>query len=164
MIRFLQRALWVALGLLLPRVFAHPVQVPYFNDFSEEGAADFFAPSGNGYNWGWDWRTDHYESWITAGNRAASSTVQVKALSSGVPLTMSATFDPVLIVGSNTIGFGVLGGDDDFSGGGSSGYYLADVNPNSNQIRVVRVNAGNTFIGPQRTIQGMDITDLESCG
>ncbi|MFT5495092.1 MAG: hypothetical protein ACI9TH_000483 [Kiritimatiellia bacterium] len=144
--------------------WAHLVTLPYFNDFSED-ADDFFAPSHNGYNWGYDWRTHNYQTWVTVGNRAVSATIEARALggdpASATDFKLACTVDPLAIVGSNTIGFGALGSDDDFSGGATSGYYLADVRTLENRIRIVRVQSGNIFIGPERDIVGLDLRDLE---
>ena len=83
---------------------SNPVAVPYANDFDGTDASDFFCPTGNGYNWGWDWRQGNFQSWVTATSRTVTATMEARALG-GPPATatdflLRVTVDPLTVTGT----------------------------------------------------------------
>ena len=110
-------------------VIAAPL--PIATDFSTKFDA-FFAPSGNGYNWGHDWRAENYQNWVTAANRIVTASVQARHLA-GRDFLVKVKIDPLELRGSNhTIALAAAGSDREFAGN----VYLAEVKPESNRIRL----------------------------
>ena len=142
---------------------ANPVQVPYSTDFSSD-FGDFFAPTGNGYNWGHDWRGGNYQSWVSAANRTVTASIQARELA-GEEFYMKVTIDPVEIVGSGTsAGFAACGNSRTFGS-----YYLADVKPTENTFRILQISGGTTTIAAERQIENFSLGggepfDLEFSG
>jgi len=135
--------------------FANPVDVPFSTDFSTE-FSDFYAPTGNGYNWGHDWRAENYHSWISSSNRTVTATQQARSLEAK-DFLIRAMIDPVELVGSgHSVGFGACGSSRTFGS-----YYLADVKPSTNAVRLIRISGGNNFLIAEQTINGLSLTDLE---
>jgi hypothetical protein len=134
---------------------ANPVQVPYSTDFSSD-FGDFFAPTGNGYNWGHDWRAGNYQSWVSAANRTVTASMQARELA-GEEFYMEVTIDPAEIVGSGTsAGFAACGNSRTFGS-----YYLADVKPTENTFRILQISGGTTTIAAERQIENFSLGGLE---
>ncbi len=133
---------------------ANPVDVPFATDFSTEFGG-FYAPTGNGYNWGHNWRAENYQSWISAGNRTVTASQQARELA-GRDFSIRVNVDPVELVGSgHSVGVAACGSSRTFGS-----YYLADVKPALNTARLVRISGGNTFLVAEQEISDIDLSDL----
>ncbi|MEM7385596.1 MAG: CotH kinase family protein, partial [Verrucomicrobiota bacterium] len=138
-------------ALALPSLRASPI--PLATDFSEKFDA-FFAPSGNGYRWGHDWRTEHYQNWVTAANRTVTASVRAPQLAGKASL-IRVSVDPVTLGGAqDSIGLAASGSQLEFNGD----VYLAEVKPRSNRIRLTR---GSRTLISERDLNELDLTDLE---
>ncbi len=134
---------------------AIPVEVPFSTDFSGE-FGEFFAPSGNGFNWGHDFRNGNYQSWVTVSNRTVTASMKANELAGG-EFSLKVTIDPLEIVGSEqSFGFAACGDAREFGD-----YYLADVKPATNRLRILRISNSNTTIAAESDIQGFSVSDLE---
>ena len=137
--------------------FAHanPVEIPYSTDFSSD-FGDFYAPTGNGYNWGHDWRAGNYQSWVTSSNRTVTASMQAEELEDE-EFFLKVTVDPVEIVGGgNSFGLAACGNNRTFGS-----YYLADVKPAENTFRILQISGGTTTIAAERVIADFSVSDLE---
>ena len=140
---------------LCTQALAIPVSVPFSTDFSGE-FGEFFAPSGNGFNWGHDFRNENYQSWVTVPNRTVTASMQANELAGGEFL-IKITIDPLEIVGSDpSFGFAACGDTREFGA-----YYLADAKPALNLLRILKISNGITSIAAESEIQGLSISDLE---
>ncbi|YCM46862.1 lamin tail domain-containing protein (plasmid) [Verrucomicrobiaceae bacterium 227] len=139
---------------LLARSFANPVEVPYTSDFTND-FGDFYAPTGNGYNWSHNWRTGKYQSWVSSANHTVTATMQARELAAK-SFFFKTSIDPVELIGrGHSIGFGACGSTRTFDS-----YYLADVKPDSSTFRILRISGGNTNIVAEQSIE-IDLSDLE---
>ena len=138
----------LALHLGLSVRHAQAVTLPYSEDFS--GSLGAFAASGPGsVTWSQDPVAENLRVQFTAANVSAACTVPVPELG-GAPATakdfhlvarlrLEANTGP-----DNTVGVGFLGADSVFTGSSAAtAYYLADLRPGRNSIRLVRVNGAN---------------------
>ena len=139
----------------LEMAFANPVSVPYSTDFSDD-FEDFYCPTGNGYNWGHDWRAGNYQSWVTSSNRTVTASMQAVELEDE-EFFLNVTIDPVETVGSgNSFGFAACGNSRTFGS-----HYLADVKPAENTFRILQISGGTTTIAAERVIENLSVSDLE---
>lgn len=149
---FRSALLFLVLGCAALR--AAPVILPYSEDFST-GAGAFTRMTGT-----WSATGGVYRNTVSSGNGVA--TVEAGQLG-GDPLTapgffMSAKFT-VTSNGhpGNTFGLALLGTDPSFSGGVSNPYYLVDVKPGMNTLRVLRVGINNTAFLPDTRLQNFTL-------
>ncbi len=124
-------------------ILAHaaPVTTPYEENFAT--TAGSFSSAGTAST-SWTPVSGKLRAQITAGGVAAAATVQAPAFVNG--FTMKATL-AVVANGNNdnTCGVAFLGGDAVLSGT-SGPYYLADIKPGTNAIRLVRISSATTFM------------------
>ena len=129
--------------------------MPFATEFSSD-FGDFFAPSGNGYNWGHDWREEKYQSWVTASNRTVTASMQANELA-GKEFLMKVMIDPVEVVGgAQSFGVAACGSNREFGS-----YYLADVKPSLNTFRILQISGGVTSVAAERAINNLSLTDLD---
>lgn len=139
---------------------ANPISVPYSNDFDNTDGSHFFAPSGNGYNWGWDWPSGTYINWVSARNRTSTATSEIRQLggpaSTATDFYLRVTVDPVSIVGGGqSMGLAACGSTSTL---GST--YLADVKPGTNRFRLLRLSGGTSALAPERSFSTLTLSDL----
>ena len=136
---------------IAPLAVASPA--PLITGFSTEFDA-FFAPSGNGYNWGHDWRAKNYQNWVTAANQTVTASVRARELA-GKDYYLKVMVDPVELRGSDhTIALAASGSAREFTGS----VYLAEVNPTANTIRLLRRTRA---LVAERELDHIDLSDLK---
>ncbi|MGC6566155.1 MAG: CotH kinase family protein, partial [Akkermansiaceae bacterium] len=139
---------------------ANPITVPYQNDFNDRDISDFFCPSGKNYNWGWDWTLGKMLHWVSASNRVTTATSEILQLgthsATAEDFYMKVTVEPQTFSGGGSIGFGACGSTQTLST-----FYLADVKPALNRIRILKVGGGNINLVAERNITGLSLTDLQ---
>jgi hypothetical protein len=124
------------------------VELPFAEDFS--AALGPFTPSGGtAVIWNPDPVAEHLQLQITAANTSAACTVSAPELGGLAQTARDFRLTARLRVdandGDNTIGVGFLGSDAAFTGSSlATSYYLADLRPGQNTVRLVRVTGANT--------------------
>ncbi len=138
----------LALCLGLANRQSQAVALPHSEDFSASLGA-FSASGPASVTWSQDPAAENLRVRFTAANVSAACTVPVTELG-GPPATaqdfrMEARLRVDATTGiDNTIGVGFLGMDSVFTGSSAANaYYLADLRPGRNSIRLVRVNGAN---------------------
>ncbi len=132
---------------------ANASPIPLVTDFSTKFDA-FFAPTGNGYNWGHDWREENYQNWVTASGRVVTASVKARELA-GKDFLIAVTVDPVELLGSgHRFALAAAGSDPEFGGN----VYLAEVAPNTNRVRLLR---GARELIAEQDLENVDLSDLE---
>ncbi|HVJ45535.1 MAG TPA: lamin tail domain-containing protein, partial [Luteolibacter sp.] len=117
-------------GCLASTVLAAPVAIPFVENFNT-GTSVFSAGGG------WSYVGQKYRVSASGSSTSAASSVEAPAMPEG--FRMEATFSGLVNNGTeNTCGFGFLGTDANFTGG-SSPYYLADLKPALNKVRLIQV-------------------------
>ncbi len=115
---------------------AAPVAVPYVESF-DGGTSSFSGGSS------WSHAGQKYHASVGSGATSGSS-VQAPAFPDG--FRMETTISGLTgATGDNSCGFGFLGADATFTGGSGAPYYLADVRPATNKVRLIQVAGTNTL-------------------
>ncbi len=119
-----------------------PVTLPYLEGFGL--GAGSFTPAANGSS-AWSVSSGKYRAAITAANVTAATTVENQQTSGG--FRVSAVLQQVTSNHvDNSIGLGFLAGSITLAAGAATPYYLVDVKAGANTIRLIRIEAGNTFL------------------
>ena len=136
------RALVVALAGIASLCHAAPVTAPYAENFASGSGS--FTPAAT-TNTSWAPASGKYRANITVGNVPAAATVQAPAFENGFVIESTIK---VVSSGSNenTFGLGFLGTEATLTGGATAGYYLADVKPGTNAIRLVKIATATEFL------------------
>ena len=130
--------------------------IPLVTDFSTKFDA-FFAPTGDGYNWGHDWRAENYQNWVRASGRTVTASVRARELA-GKDFLIAVEVDPVELLGSgHRFALAAAGSDPEFGGT----VYLAEVDPAANRVRLMR---GTRELVAERDLENVDLSDLEPFG
>ena len=141
--------------LLASSALGNPVRLPYQTRFAGE-FEDFYAPTRGGYSWSHNWRTEKYQVWVSDNNREVTASMQARELV-GRDFVLQTTVDPVEVKGSgHSIGLAACGSDRTFGS-----YYLADVKPDVNRFRILRISGTTTTVAAESDL-GFSLAGPES--